>query len=97
MWRALTATILALVLAPPLGAQSCNTLTGGVNCGTVRRDADSGTRSSFDDAGRSMQYRSFQSLGSELSFAGEQNATLGAITFSESGRQCGGLFRVSRC
>jgi hypothetical protein len=80
-------------------AQSCNTLTGGVNCagrgGPI--DYSSSPSQGIADSGSSAQYRSFRSLGSELSMGGETPATIGAITFGGNGRQCSGLFRTTRC
>ena len=93
---ALKAAALGFMLTVPAGAQTCNSLTGSGNCGTGSQIGSYPAATATDD-GRSTQYRRFQSLGSDLSFAGEQPATLGAITFSGGSRQCSGLFRTSRC
>jgi len=86
---------LSLSLAAPAIAQTCNSMTGGVNCGASARG--SALAPSYADPGKPESYRTFQSLGKELSFAGEQPATIGSITFSGGRRECSGLFRTTRC
>ena len=82
-------------------ADSCDTLTGGVNCNTARRTQSAAPSRGESQAGQGggwwlTQSRPFQGLGSDLSSA-EPPATFGAITFGGDGRRCSGLFRTGSC
>jgi hypothetical protein len=96
-FRQLAAAILALGLAASADAQTCNTLTGGVNCGGSTLGETPSPRSS--GSGSPEQYRTFSSPISDLgvAFGGDQASTFGAITFSGGNSRCSGLFRTTRC
>jgi hypothetical protein len=89
--------LLALGLALSAQAQTCNTLTGGVNCGGSTLNEASSVRSG--GSGNPGQYRTFESPISDLgvAFGGDQPTTFGAITFGGGRAQCSGLFRTTRC
>ena len=91
------AAVLALGLVAAAHAQTCNTLTGGVNCGSPAPGEASSLRSS--GSGNPGQYRTFESPISDLglAFGGDQPATFGAITFGGGNTRCSGLFRTTRC
>jgi len=95
--RRLMTAIFAVGLAASAHGQTCNTLTGGVNCGGSALGEASSLRSS--GSGRPEQYRTFESPISDLglAFGGDQPATFGAITFSGGSTRCSGLFRTTRC
>jgi hypothetical protein len=94
----IAATILLCVLAATAIADSCDTLTGNIDCNRGRQNQYSAGGSQARHAGerQTIQARPFQGLGGELSNA-EPPATLGAITFGGDGRRCSGLFRTTRC
>jgi hypothetical protein len=84
-------------------AQTCNTLTGGQNCGRPSRGGpiDFATPNLSSDPRAGSGYLTpFASttggFGGELS-RGDRAATLGAITFGSGGARCGGLFRSGPC
>jgi hypothetical protein len=91
------AAVLALGLVAPAHAQTCNTLTDSVNCGSPALGEASSLRSG--GSGNPGQYRTFESPISDLgvAFGGDQPATFGAITFSGGNARCSGLFRTTRC
>jgi len=96
-YHRLAATIVAVGLAASAHAQTCNTLTGGVNCGGSALGEASNLRSG--GSGQPQQYRTFTSPISDLglAFGGDQPTTFGAITFSGGSTRCSGLFRTTRC
>jgi len=94
----IAATMLLCVLAAAAIADSCDTLTGNIDCNRGRQNQYSAGGSQARHAGerQSIQARPFQGLGSDLSSA-EPPATFGAITFGADGRRCSGLFRTGSC
>lgn len=94
----IAATILLCMLAAAAVADSCDTLTGKIDCNRGRQNQYSAGGSQARHAGerQTIHARPFQGLGGEL-FNAEPPATLGAITFGGDGRRCSGLFRTTRC
>ena len=81
------------MLGVPAMAQECNPVIDGTYCATEgvrRRDNSTSSGSKFGTI------QGIQGIASDMTFSGDQPATLGAITFR--GREtCMGLFRRGSC
>jgi hypothetical protein len=90
------AAILSAVFAVSALAQSCNSMTGSLNCGGPSGFLPGVGEGLYGNSGRSGNLPPVSTLGGDLT-GGDRPGTIGAITFGSGGRRCSGMFRSVNC
>jgi hypothetical protein len=90
------AAILSAVFAVSALAQSCNSMTGSLNCGGPSGFLPGVGEGLYGNSGRSGNLPPVSTLGGDLT-GSDRSGTIGAITFGSGGRRCSGMFRSVNC
>ncbi len=96
MRRVAAVAILSAALIVSALAQSCNSMTGSLNCGGPSGFLPGVGEGLYGNSGRSGNLPPVSTLGGDLT-GGDRPGTLGAITFGGDGRRCSGMFRSVNC
>ena len=96
MRRVLTASLFSAVLAVSALAQTCNSMTGSLNCGGASGFLPGVGEGLYGNSGRSGNLSPVSTLGGDLT-GSDRPGTIGAVTFGGGGRRCSGMFRSVNC
>jgi hypothetical protein len=96
MRRLIAASLMCAVLAAPAMAQSCNSMTGSLNCGGPSGFLPGVGEGLYGGSARAGNVPPVSTLGGDLT-GGDRPGTIGAITFGGGGRRCSGMFRSVNC
>jgi hypothetical protein len=96
MRRVAATAILSAGLAVSALAQTCNSMTGSLNCGGPSGFLPGVGEGLYGNSGRSGNLPPVSTLGADLT-GGDRPGTIGAITFGSGGRRCSGMFRSVNC
>jgi hypothetical protein len=96
MRRVAAVSILSAALIVSALAQSCNSMTGSLNCGGPSGFLPGVGEGLYGNSGRSGNLPPVSTLGGDLT-GSDRPGTIGAITFGSGGRRCSGMFRSVNC
>ena len=96
MKRVAAAAVLSAAFAVSALAQTCNSITGRLNCGAPSGFLPGVGESRDSNTWRSGNLPPVSTLGGDLT-GSDRPATIGAITFGSGGRNCSGMFRSVNC
>lgn len=96
MRRVATVAVLSAALIVSALAQSCNSMTGSLNCGGPSGFLPGVGEGLYGNSGRAGNLPPVSTLGGDLA-GSDRPGTIGAVTFGGNGRRCSGMFRSVNC